>query len=330
MARFPIPAARCTAGRCVLALAASCAALAIVAGAAPAAATTPRHAHIYVSDPFGNAVRRYVLVDGVPASSPDAVIPARRPLGIALDWNNDVYVAESESGMIHVYRPSPHGMIRVHSLHLGYEPTYLAVDRGGYLFVSRENGDIQVYSSGFAWGRSLGRIPVPETQGLATDSAGRLYVLVTAAGIWTYDHPEAAPKRPDGFVKPTSSEHVFTGALAVDEHDELFARFIPLLSGAWTQMDFADVTGPPRIAPPLLTQDCHSGREPGYTYGAAAGYGHLYVGCNTPGPAVYVYAEHAGGRRTALARISRELSSVAMIALDRATSSTPWAFVRDR
>ncbi len=106
------------------------------------------------------------------ASSPVTTIPARGSQILALDRNDDLYVATDKTNGVRVY--GDQGQMLLRTIKGTPRPTALALDSSGNLYAAYSQG-VNVYEAGKS--KLLRSIPILDPGALAFDSTGELYVL---------------------------------------------------------------------------------------------------------------------------------------------------------
>ena len=144
-------------------------------------------AALYVSDAIGKSVFRFVRNANGTLQTPagSSLVLSYNPFAIAVR-GMDLYVTNQVNNAVDVFKAGATGSAKAkRTLLLQFEPTSVAVDANGYLFVG---GSTNGYVAVFAPGAHGSATPVqeialpdrhPDINGVAVDGAGNLYMSDT-------------------------------------------------------------------------------------------------------------------------------------------------------
>jgi sugar lactone lactonase YvrE len=142
---------------------------------------------LYVSDTVGKSVFRFVLNSNGTLQTPagSSLVLPYNPFAIAIQGKN-LYVTNQVNNSVQVYTAGATGSAKAkRSVLLAFEPTAVAVDKNGFLFVGGStNGFVAVFAPGAKGIASpLQEIALPDRHptinGVAVDADGNLYMSDT-------------------------------------------------------------------------------------------------------------------------------------------------------
>ena len=274
------------------------------------------HGHLYVaSGPFATpGIYRFPLTDGLPATTPDAVLTGGNPswpYSIAFDGAGYLYVSDISKDLINVYSPGAEGNeAPVRTISVPLQAESIAVNRAGYLFTTYGNYGVE----DFAPGAGAGSQPLTQwspnggvISTLVMDASGRLYAQGEFGPIYRYSDP-VDNQTPDAVITAQGYQEGpgMTFPMAIEQDQEkIFFQVYPHLRGPIHLGAHAgrDLSLSPTVPDVVsMSSDCH-GNATGTEYGLAVNRKYLMYSCSENYAAVLVY-HNAPGRQKLVEIIS--------------------------